>query len=612
MSGNLTKALLLQLPLQTHDFFFSHENIPLASAYLQVISYRHGFDAELLPAHLMRYGSEQAILKFIVNADPEIVGMSCYLWNLERSLFLGGEIKKHLTECKIILGGPEITPQNHFLLRHGDFDIGVVGEGELGWGRLLQSFPEASGIPGLLLPDNERGWRLSGGQADRTRLDCWPSPYLQGSLDPHVSDVLWLETVRGCVYKCAYCYYHKRSPALRTFPLGRVLKEIRRAREHGVGEIVFLDPCFIRRPNIEGLLDAIAAINSDHRLELHAEMTVEGIDPVLAKKMAQAGFVRIEAGLQSINPETLKRIHRHFSPKRFVEGVRSLQNCGIKVMVDLIAGLPGDTLCDICDGMDWIQEQEAYDYLMLYPLSLIPSTELKDRASEWGLSAMPFPPYLFTGGPGLTAEEMSQAFRYYEECMEEEISPLEIPVPLNPKSQAITRKRGLWNLVNWNETEQLLDFNQIEDQTTYALTITMKRKVMQQHDLWIPILKGYLKKNPFTLLSIEVPWDASPAELDPLWELARQQNHPAERDYTVTHSPYRNFLLFSRARSVVWKWPDPRESHPLRLHDGQRIGCRPVCLVLSPDGVIPRWLLEHVAKRYSRPPEMRLWQAPVD
>ncbi len=160
--GKRLKILLLQLPIQTHDFFFSHENIPLASAYLQMIASEQGVDAELLPGPLMRYGSDQAILKFIMNAKPDIVGMSCYLWNVERSLFLAKQIKLQLPECKVVLGGPEITLENDFLLQHRDFDIGVVGEAEEVWGHLLQSLPDTSHIPGLLQARGERGYYFTG------------------------------------------------------------------------------------------------------------------------------------------------------------------------------------------------------------------------------------------------------------------------------------------------------------------------------------------------------------------------------------------------------------------------------------------------------------------
>ena len=142
------KVLLFQLPIQTHDFFFSNENIPLAPAYLQIIASDLGIDAELLPGHLMRYGSDQAILRSILDAKPNIVGMSCYLWNLERSLFLSGQIKRRLPECRVVLGGPEVTPGNAFLLRYHGFDIGVVGEGEEVWRQLLNPSLTRPGFPG--------------------------------------------------------------------------------------------------------------------------------------------------------------------------------------------------------------------------------------------------------------------------------------------------------------------------------------------------------------------------------------------------------------------------------------------------------------------------------
>ncbi len=303
-----------------------------------------------------------------------------------------------LPACTVVLGGPEITPDNGFLLQRGEFDIGVVGEGEEVWKKLLQSFPNISKISGLLIPGKGGKYLFTGSGNAGGPLSRWSSPYLRGLLDCQLRSVLWLETVRGCVYRCAYCYYHKQAPRIRTFPVERILSEVRRAWERGLKEIVFLDPCFIRRPHMEALLDGIAAINRDRRLQLYAESTVEGIDSGLAEKMSKAGFVAIEVGLQSINQKTLRRIHRALRPDKFLEGIRSLQGHGIKVTVDIIAGLPGDTLSDICKGIDWIVEEEAYDYLMLYPLSLMPSTELRQRAAELGLVEMPYPPYLLTRG----------------------------------------------------------------------------------------------------------------------------------------------------------------------------------------------------------------------
>jgi radical SAM superfamily enzyme YgiQ (UPF0313 family) len=254
MKRNPMKILLLQLPIQGHDFFYSNENIPLAAAYLKAVAARQDIDVELVPRSIMSYGSDQAILRFLVEARPVLVGMSCYQWNVERSLFLSRELKRELPSCTIVLGGPEITPDNDFLLRHGDFDVGVVGEGETTWESLLHSFPHIPRLPGLLLKGKIGQWRFTGTSTSRVSLRHLPSPYLSGCLDPHLDKVLWLETVRGCVHRCAYCYYHKQAPGLGLFTRERILSEVRRARDRGIEEVVFLDPCFARRPRLGALI----------------------------------------------------------------------------------------------------------------------------------------------------------------------------------------------------------------------------------------------------------------------------------------------------------------------------------------------------------------------
>jgi hypothetical protein len=111
---------------------------------------------------------------------------------------------------------------------------------------------------------------------------------------------------------------------------------------------------------------------------------------------------------------------------------------------------------------------------------------------------------------------------------------------------------------------------------------------------------------------VEAPSDAYPEDLDPLWRLARERHHPADRDYTVTHTPYRSFFLYSRERGLTWKWPDPREFFPLKLHDGQAISYQPECLAMTSEKKIPRWFSDHIKRRYSKPPGIRLWQDPDD
>jgi hypothetical protein len=279
-------------------------------------------------------------------------------------------------------------------------------------------------------------------------------------------------------------------------------------------------------------------------------------------------------------------------------------------MVDLIAGLPGDRLSDICKSIDWVTARKACDDLMLYPLSLIAGTELHQRASEFGLCAMTDPPYLITRTPTLTAGEMSQAFHYYEASIEEEVSPLEVPPLLDESSNRSALPAGLCYRVDWSRPEEIRIPSGSGSPVAYALTVSMTREVLRESGLWRAVLKDHLEKNPFSLLSIEVPPDIFPEELAPLWELASSRVHPVDRDYTVTHSPYRSFMVLSRLKGLLYKWPDPREFSPLVLPDGQEVSFSPVCKVVVPGDEIPGWFIDHIHQRYSPPPEIKPWNPP--
>jgi len=131
--------------------------------------------------------------------------------------------------------------------------------------------------------------------------------------------------------------------------------------------------------------------------------------------MAKAGFEQIEVGLQSLKRSTLKAVNRVSNLKNFLQGVKALQMSEIEVMVDLIAGLPGDRLRDIRASLDWVLDHEVYDILMLYPLHLVPGTKLRNEAQSLGISFLEKPPYLLTKNQEITAKEMAMAFQYYSD-----------------------------------------------------------------------------------------------------------------------------------------------------------------------------------------------------
>jgi hypothetical protein len=104
---------------------------------------------------------------------------------------------------------------------------------------------------------------------------------------------------------------------------------------------------------------------------------------------------------------------------------------------------------------------------------------------------------------------MNQAFRYYEESMETEVAPLEVPPFLDASLSNVALPAELRYRVVWNRPREIKILTRSDSPTAYAFTVSMTREVLKEPRLWIPVLKDHLEKNPFSLLSIEVPPDTS-------------------------------------------------------------------------------------------------------
>src|SRR6516162_3189368 len=158
------RILLAQLPIPPLGPAPIRGNIPLAAAYLKLLAERRGLAAsyhiELFPAGLANSLGDQALVTAIAQREPWLVGFTCYLWNIERTLWVARELKRLLPGVRIVLGGPEITADNAWVLDTPDYDFAVIGEGEQTFADLLlgllgDDVPPVP-IPGLFVPSTER------------------------------------------------------------------------------------------------------------------------------------------------------------------------------------------------------------------------------------------------------------------------------------------------------------------------------------------------------------------------------------------------------------------------------------------------------------------------
>lgn len=539
------KIAFVQLPVQSHDYGYSLENIPLAAGYLAASASLSipGASVSICPESIANRGGDAAILKWLEESEPDLIGFSCYVWNIDRSLHLCREVRNRL-DSSIVAGGPEINADNEFLRAHAEIDLGVIGEGEETFRELVRAMDRGdkdfSGISGLMIR-RKGGWTDTPARSPAQTLEGIPSPYLTGLLSPSMRKTMVMETVRGCPMRCAYCYYHKHLSGIRAFPRERIEAEFAWAMETGVKEVTIVDPCFGRRPDLAGLLDRLAA-NGTGKPSFSCELNAEDLTDGLVKALVKAGLVHVEIGLQSTNAQTLRNVGRRFDRAAFARGVKLLRAAGVRVMTDIMVGLPGDSLDDVRRSMDFVLEEGLYDELSLYPLSVLPGTVLRRRAGRFGISHQSCPPYLVTGTPLMSGDDIRRAFEYAEEATGLDYFPVEMPpggFPDHVSSGAwigriVIDAHGKDDHVRADEIGQSLCI-EVRDSHFMAGRESLRKK-----------LQGLLAANPYTLVTWVVPDSciADPEVIPFITAVAPRIDHPADREYLSTTDPRKSRRLF--------------------------------------------------------------------
>ena len=93
------------------------------------------------------------------------------------------------------------------------------------------------------------------GRASLADLDAVSSPYLEGILDAADEQRMLLETVRGCRFRCKFCYYPKNYDVTpRLLSAEKIAADLRHAAEHGAEGGVSLDPTLNQRPDFPDFL----------------------------------------------------------------------------------------------------------------------------------------------------------------------------------------------------------------------------------------------------------------------------------------------------------------------------------------------------------------------
>ena len=375
------------------------------------------------------------ILRGIVDEKPEFIGFSCYIWNIDMVKKLLKECKKLLPDTVLWLGGPEAEAGAEQLLREYPQVDGIMyGEGEMVIPEVLQYYVSLTGetktaqsgttflngtlqsIPGIIFrTDNGIVKTAPAAQADMDKLVF---PYDEAVLDKTKGKILYYESSRGCPFHCSYCLSSEDNH-VRFRSVENVIKDLKVFLDAKLTQVKFVDRTFNcnherMKAILEFMLEHDNGVTNFH-FEIGGDLLTEEEISLLGK--FRPGAVQLEIGVQTTNPEVMKRIGRVNKKDALFSNVRTLlQNAKQHVHLDLIAGLPGEDMQSFIRSFDEVYSLHP-NQLQLGFLKVLGNTRIFRETEKYGIQYREYPPYEVLSTTAVSYHEL-QELKQVEEVVE--------------------------------------------------------------------------------------------------------------------------------------------------------------------------------------------------
>lgn len=286
------------------------------------------------------------IISYVCYASPDVIGFSCYLWNTGYILYICKAIKRLYPDVRIILGGPEISPN---FIQSG-IDFVVVGEGEESFVKILEYYDgkiKIKDIPNAVYLVNNQ---IILNPTKDTDLNCLVSPFENVQFDP--SCEYYMETSRGCPYSCNYCTWKNEIRMMPESYIDMCLKKL--LNEWGVRNLFITDSNFNMNHDHMNMVMGLIKKYNTHGTEIKVGVKVDLLDDETIRRFKEAGIMRIDIGVQSTDPQVLKTCNRTNNLTLIKNNLGKILSEGLIPQVHLITGLPDDNFFKSAESLKFV------------------------------------------------------------------------------------------------------------------------------------------------------------------------------------------------------------------------------------------------------------------
>lgn len=362
------------------------------------------------------------IMRDVYERQPDVLCLSCYIWNLRYVEELIHEIKKVRPDLIIWTGGPEVSYDAPDVLKRLPEITGVMkGEGELTFTALCKAYMQAEKTEGkatvLDIPDetliNIDGitWKNRQGEIVENKwrqpIDLSEVPFVYEHLEDFEHKIIYYETSRGCPFACSYCL-SSIDKRLRFRSLSLVFRELQFFLDHKVPQVKFVDRTFNCKHDHALAIWKYLAEHDNGITNFHFEVSADLLNEEELEVITsmRPGLIQLEIGVQSTNPDTIREIHRTMNLTALAEKVARVNHAGnIHQHLDLIAGLPYEDLKSFARSFDDVYRMKP-EQLQLGFLKVLKGSYMETQKETYELRYKSTPPYEVLATKWISYEEV--------------------------------------------------------------------------------------------------------------------------------------------------------------------------------------------------------------
>lgn len=336
------------------------------------------------------------IMRDIYLEHPDVVCVSCYIWNLSFVKELMADLIKILPGADFWAGGPEVSyDAEKFLAENSEFKGVMVGEGEETFKELAGYYVEKNpqnlkDMTGICYRDGDQiihnGWRQI--------MDLSSIPFIYKDLSEFKNRIIYYESSRGCPFSCSYCL-SSIDKKLRFRDTETVKKELQFFIDNKVPQVKFVDRTFNCKHDHAMAIWKYINEHDNGVTNFHFEISADLLREEELQEMStmRPGLIQLEIGVQSTNPDTIKAIHRTMDfekLKGIVDRIHSFEN--IHQHLDLIAGLPYEDYDSFRHSFNDVYALKPQQ-LQLGFLKVLKGSHMMEMCKEYGIVYKTQEPY---------------------------------------------------------------------------------------------------------------------------------------------------------------------------------------------------------------------------